>query len=330
MIFQAMMDVNRDHMSAYGECRETKEAEDVFKNEFGDQARVFFVFSGTAANVLALRSLTRSYQGVLCSSIAHIYSRECGAPESFACKLLPVDHDEGKIVVKNLEPYVTQYLGDQHSVQPKIVSITQITERGAVYTPEEIQKIADFCHSFDLYLHMDGSRLFNAAITLGCSLKEITTDVGVDILSLGGTKNGMLLGESVVFLKSDLEVDFKYLRKNSLQLFSKMRFFAAQYKAFFHKGYWKKNARHSNTMACMLKKELEKISQITIRNAVQGNMLFVCMPQEIIPELQEAFPFYINDAVHSEVRLVTTFDTTPEDIRSFVDLIALKLEKCNG
>ena len=221
----------------------------------------FFVFTGTAANVLSLSGITRSWNSVITASTAHLEQDECGAPEKFTgCKVLTVDTPDGKINTDLIEKHMHGFDFEHHS-QPKVISITQSTEMGTVYTVSEIRKIADFAHSKGMFLHMDGARIANAAVSLDLPFRAFTTDAGVDVLSFGGTKNGMMFGEAICFLKPGLSNDFKYIRKQGMQLASKMRFISAQYIAYFSNDLWKKCASHSNTMARMLAEKLEAIQR---------------------------------------------------------------------
>jgi len=320
-ILQAIINANQGHASAYGADDWTQKAVEKFREYFGNTVDVHFVFNGTAANVLSFASLTKSINAIICAETAHIQTNECGAPEKFTgCKLFTIPTSDGKLSVKMLERYL-QIIGDPHQAQPKIISITQATEFETVYTPEEIKAIADFAHAHKMFLHMDGARIANAAAYLNVSLKAITADVGVDVLSFGGTKNGLMCGEAVVFFNPSLSQDFKYIRKQGMQLASKMRFISAQYIALLSNDLWLKNAQHSNAMAQKFAQELGKISGITITQPVQANGVFAIIPQKYIAPLQAEYPFYVWNEATSEVRLMTSFDTTIEDIDAFVVLI---------
>ena len=320
-VLQAIIDANQGHASAYGADLWTQKAIDIFKEHFGDSIDVYFVLNGTGANVLGFATVIKTFQAIICAKGAHINVDECGAPEKFAgCKLLSIPTDNGKLSVGLIERHL-QRLGDQHHVQPKIISITQATEVGTVYSPQEIKELADFAHAHKMFLHMDGARIANAAAYLDVSLRAITTDVGVDILSFGGTKNGMMLGEAVIFFDPVLSRDFKYIRKQGLQLASKMRFIAAQFIALLSNDLWKKNAQHSNMMAQRLAKGLGTISDIVITQSVQANGIFAIIPSQYIAVLQDHYPFYVWNHETSEVRLMTTFDTTSDDVDMFIDLI---------
>jgi threonine aldolase len=320
-IMEAMMRVNVGHVVGYGADFYTERAIRKFKEYFGEDIEVFFVFNGTGANVTGLKTITESFNAIICSSYAHINSDECGAPEKFTgCKLLTIPSVDGKIRVREIEPLL-KGLRDQHHSQPKVISITQATELGKVYTVEEIRAIADFAHNNGLYLHMDGARIANAAASLGLTLKELTKDVGVDILSFGGTKNGMMYGEAVVFFNPDLAPNFKFFRKQGMQLASKMRYIAAQFEALLTDDLWLRNAKNSNNMAQYLAGEASKIPQIQITQEVEANGVFAQIPREWVTRLQEHYFFYVWNPQDSIVRWMTSFDTTEEDVRDFIDII---------
>ncbi len=320
-IFKAMQDVNIGHTIAYGDDVYTSEAIERIKNLFGKHVEVYFVFTGTAANVLGLTAVTRSYNSIICAETAHINEDECGAPEKYSgCKVLSVETQDGKLTPELIQKHLYGFDFEHHS-QPKIVSITQATEMGTVYKPEEIQIIADFAHKHNLLVHMDGARISNAAAFLNCDFKKITTDAGVDILSFGGTKNGMMYGEAVIFLNNSLAPDFKYFRKQGMQLTSKMRFIGAQFSAFLTDDLWLRNAKYSNKMAQLLAEKVKDIPDIKITQAVEANGVFAIVPQHIIPELQKEFFFYMWNEETSEVRWMTSFDTTEDDVIQFVETI---------
>lgn len=320
-IFEAMNSVNIGHTIGYGNDIYTELAIKTFREHLGEQAEVFFVFNGTAANVLCLSGVTRPWNSIITAGTAHIEQDECGAPEKFTgCKVLTVDTPDGKISVEMLGKHMHGFDFEHHS-QPKVISITQPTEMGTVYTVPEIKKIADFAHSKGLLLHMDGARLANAAVSLNLSFKEFTTDAGVDILSFGGTKNGMMYGEAVCFLTPGLSNDFKYLRKQGMQLASKMRFIAAQYNGYFKNELWKKTASHSNAMASLLYNKINGIKGITVTQKVQVNAVFVILPSIVAEALMKQYFFYPWDENKSEYRWMTSWDTTEEDIDNFVHLL---------
>lgn len=320
-IFKAMESANTGHVVGYGNDPITQKAIQVFKEKFGDKTEVFFVFNGTGANVLSLSTVTQSFHSVICAETAHIQEDECGAPEKFTgCKLLPVEPVNGKITPESILHHLKGFDFEHHS-QPRVISISQATEMGTVYQTNEIKAIAELAHKNNMLLHMDGARIANAAISLNLDFKEFTVDCGVDILSFGGTKNGMMMGEAVLFFRPELTTNTKYIRKQSMQLFSKMRFVGAQFLAYFENDLWKETATHANKMAQLLKAEVAKIPEIKITQPVVANGVFAVVPRKIIEPLQKRFFFYIWDDTNSEVRWMTSFDTTKEEIFEFVDLI---------
>jgi len=326
LILQSIISANQGHELGYGEDYFTKQAVSVFKKEFGEDTGVFFAFNGTGANVIALSSLINSYQSVICADTAHINVDECGAPEKqTGSKLILVKNKNGKIEPEEIKNKLT-VLGVQHHSQPGVISISQVTELGTVYTVEEIRAITDFAHSYGLYVHMDGARLANAAVALNLPFKTFTRDAGIDVLSFGGTKNGMMIGEAVLFFRPELIKNVQYIRKQTTQLYSKMRFISAQFIAYFENDLWKKNAEHSNKMARLLEKELSKIKGIKIAYPVESNGVFAIIPKRIIPELLKRSFFYIWDDSLSIVRLMASFDTKEEDIYDFVGILKESLK----
>ncbi len=326
-VLKAIIDANQGHDKAYGGDALTQKAVEIFKKHFGPQIDVYFVLTGTAANVLGLSTLLKSYQGIICAETAHINVDEAGAPEKYTgSKLLTIKTADGKITVDDIKNQLFS-MGDQHKVQPKVVSITQGTELGTLYTPDEIKKITDFAHAHTMFVHMDGARLCNAAAALNLPLAEITTDVGIDLLSFGGTKDGMMLGEAVIFFNKNLSEDFKFIRKQGMQLVSKMRFISAQFIALLSNDLWKKNAQHANAMAQLLAEELKAVPEIGLSRNVQANAVFAYVDPVLIPILQEKYFFYIWDEITSEVRWMTSFDTTQEDILEFVNFIKQTISK---
>ncbi len=319
-ILAAIEKVNTGHVVAYGDDPYTANAKNIIRQHFGD-CEVFFVLTGTGANVMGLSAVTSPFHSIICAETAHINVDECGAPERFSgCKLLPVETKNGKLTSSSIEKYMHGF-GFEHHSQPKVLSISQSTELGTVYTPEEIRKLADFAHGYHMLLHMDGARLANAVVSLDTDFKMITRDAGVDILSFGGTKNGMLFAESVIFFNKELSEDFKYIRKQSMQLASKMRFISAQFEAYLSNDLWKRNASHANNMARMLRDEVSKIKGIEITQKVESNGVFAIIPEGSIKKLQREYFFYVWDEPKSEVRWMTSFDTSEEDIINFVKLL---------
>jgi len=320
-ILKALSAANEGHAVGYGGDVLTAMAINRFKLEFGEQTDVYFVFNGTGANVLSLSTLTRSFHSVICAETAHIQVDECGAPEKFTgSKLLPVTTVKGKITPEGIAKYLHGFDFEHHS-QPGIISISQVTELGTVYTVQEIKAITSLAHQYGLFVHMDGARIANAAVALNLPFRTFTVDAGIDVLSFGGTKNGMMMGEAVLFFNPELSKHTKYIRKQSMQLYSKMRFVSAQFLAYFENELWKQNATHSNKMAKLLEKQVREIPAIQLTQDVEANGVFAIVPREIIPQLQEKYFFYMWDEHRSEVRWMTSFDTQEEDIVNFTALI---------
>src|SRR6266567_1101446 len=318
-VLKAVSAVNQGHVVGYGDDSYTDSAVRLFKRHFGDDIAVFFVFNGTDANCLGLKSLTSSYHAVMCAEAAHIYVDECGAPEKFTgCKLIPIPTQDGKLRPEAVRA-AYHGIGVEHHVQPRVVAITQSTEVGTVYKAEEIRQLAYFAHERGMFLHMDGARIANAAASLGLGLRQATRDLGVDVLSFGATKNGGMGSEAVVFFDPKLAADFKFYRKQGMQLASKMRFLSAQFEALLKDGLWLRNAQHANRMALLLKRELSKIPQAKVVYKVQANGVFVKLPRRVIAKLQKRYFFYMWDEAQSMVRWMCSWDTTEADVRQFVD-----------
>jgi threonine aldolase len=319
-ILTAIQEANHGHAPSYGTDIWSEKAIALFKKEFGPQAEVFFVFNGTAANVLSLRGMLASYQSVLCSDVSHLQMDECGAPEFFAgCKLHTLPSQQGKISLQDLKAALIRR-GDQHFSQAKVVSLTQPTELGTCYSLAEVKTIVDWAHHEKLWVHLDGARLANAAHHLGASFRELTTDLGVDVVSFGGTKNGLMMGEAIVFLNPALADNFKYIRKQSAQLPSKTRFLAAQFEAYLAQSLWKEIAEHSATMAERLYQGLKGLPSFEITAARHSNAVFVKIPKDYVKLLREKYFFYVWDEKTFECRLMTSWDTTTEDVDGFVAL----------
>jgi len=317
-ILEAIARVNQGHVVAYGDDPYTRSAIAKFQEHFGHDVDVFFAFNGTGANVLSLQALTRPYHAVLCSDYAHIYMDECGAPEKHTgCKLIPLPNQDGKITLDSVRG-AYHGIGDQHHVQARVISITQSTEMGTVYQPAEIRELAEFAHERGMFLHVDGARIANAAASLGVTLADITRHAGVDILSFGGTKNGMMYGEAVILFDRRYAANFRFIRKQGMQLASKMRFIAAQFEALLANDLWLRNAIHANTMAQQLATSAAVIPGVTITQNVQSNAVFAVIPHDCIARLQEYYFFYVWNEPRGEVRWMTSFDTTEEDVRNFV------------
>jgi threonine aldolase len=322
-VLAAVVAANAGHHVAYGDDPHTRAALDLFRDHFGPDSEAFLVGTGSAANVLSLQAVLRPYESVVCASSAHINTDECGAPEHYiGCKLLDVRTPDGKLTVAGIEDAAWGW-GDEHHTQPRVVSITQTTEVGTCYSAAELAAIADWVHAHDMVLHVDGARIANAAATLGVGLRDATA--GVDVLSFGGTKNGLLGGEAVVFLRPGLSGGFRFLRKQAMQLTSKMRFVGAQFAALLSDDLWLRNAAHANAMAQRLAAGVRDVPALTITQAVQANAVFATVPADAVPGLQAAYPFYVWDAARSEVRWMTSYDTTEADVDGFVAAIRAAL-----
>jgi len=324
LVLTALCEANRGHAIGYGDDPWTKEATEAFRREFGPDAEVFFVFLGTAANVLALNALTRPHECVICAQSAHINVDECGAPERFlGSKLLSFPAINGKLDVKDVESAL-HLLGNEHHAQPKTVSITQCTELGTLYQPREIRALADLAHANGMRLHMDGARIGNAAASLGQSLAQATRDLGVDVLSFGGTKNGMMYGEAVVFFRPELAAQFRYIRKQGMQLASKMRYVSAQFTAMLTNGLWRESAAQANSMAQLLARTVSSIPGVTVTRPVETNAVFARIPARAVHALQKRFFFYVWDPTPEntpEVRWMCSFDTTEDDVNAFAQAL---------
>jgi threonine aldolase len=317
-VLKKIEQVNTGHCVGYGDDPFTEEAIQLFKMHFGDNSIPYFTFTGTASNVLGIGAGIQSFQSVICPSTAHIYVDECGAPEKFnGCKVQAIDTEDGKLTPELVSPLLTGF-GFEHHSQPGIISISQSTEMGTVYTVDEISLLANLAHKNNMLLHMDGARLANAVVSLNKTFKEVTQDAGVDILSFGGTKNGLMAAESIVFFDDKVAQNFKYLRKQGMQLASKMRFIAAQFIAYLSTDLWRTNALHANNMAAMLHKMILKIPEVTVTQKVEANGIFAIVPRKVIGPLRKEFFYYTWDEGANEVRWMTSFDTTERDIEQFI------------
>ncbi|HZK58429.1 MAG TPA: low specificity L-threonine aldolase [Cryobacterium sp.] len=330
-VLEAIVSANGAHQIAYGEDVYTARLQDVFARHFGEGVEAFPVFNGTGANVLGLQSMLPRWGAVICTATAHIHTDEGGAPEKVAgLKLLPVATPDGKLTPALIDQEAFGW-GDEHRAQPLVVSITQTTELGTVYTVDEVRAIADHAHGLGMKLHMDGARISNAAASLGVPLRAFTRDAGVDVLSFGGTKNGMMLGESIVVLNPEASEGLTYLRKLNMQLSSKMRFISAQLIAMLDGDLWLRNASHSNAMAGRLRASLEagiaagKVTGLSFSQATQANSIFAVLPPGVADRLRESFRFYDWNQATGEVRWMCGFDTTEEDIDAFVAALEQEL-----
>jgi len=314
------------HQIAYGDDAYTARLREVVKAGFGERTEAYPVFNGTGANVIGLQAMCERWSAVICAESAHINSDEGGAPEKVAgLKLLPVATPDGKLTPALVDTQAHGW-GVPHHAQPRVVSIAQVTELGTVYSPEEIAAICAHAHGLGMLVHMDGARLSNAAACLDVPMRAITTDVGIDVLSFGGTKNGLMLGEAVVVLNPDAVRGLPYLRKAATQLCSKMRFVSAQLIALLDGDLWRRNARHANEMARRLAEAAGAVPGIEILQPVQANAIFAAVPRDVSARLRERFHFYTWDERPGEevevVRWMTAFDTTEADVRAFSAALA--------
>jgi threonine aldolase len=317
-----MAEANNGHAVSYGADPWTTRAQEILRGHFGQESDSLLVFNGSGANVVSIRAVCRPWEAVICADTAHVNVDEGGAPERIAgVKLLTVATPDGKLTPDDVRARVTR-VGDEHAVQPRLVTITQSSEYGTRYSPEETAALAQTIHELGLVLHMDGSRLSNAAAGLGCGLGDLTAAVGVDVLSLGGTKNGMVLGEAVVFLNPALGEGARYLRKQSLQLASKSRFLAAQFIALFEGDLRRRNAVHANAMAARLANGIGAIGGVTITQVVQANGVFAVLPPEAADAVRARWPFYTWDEATGEERLMCSWDTTAEEVDAFAQALA--------
>lgn len=317
-MMKALESVNEGHASSYEEDDASRRAKDVLRRHFGPGSDPYFVFNGTAANVLAVRALCESWHSVLCSDASHLWNHEGGAPEALTgCKLVAVPSRDGKLSLDSLKGLLGER-GNQHASQPRLVSLTQPTELGTLYQASEVRAICAWAHAEGLLVHVDGSRLVNAAAALGVGLGALTTELGVDAVSLGGTKNGLMFGEAVVFLKPGLSRAFPWLRKQNLQLASKTRFLAAQFEAWLGGDLWREIAQHSNQMAQRLEQGLRAVPGVEVSRATETNAVFARLPAAWIEPLRQIAPFYVWDPKTGEVRLMASWDTRPADVDAFV------------
>ncbi|PZR58879.1 MAG: threonine aldolase [Candidatus Meridianibacter frigidus] len=319
-VLEAIARANSGQAVSYGEDSHTRDATRRFREIFGSQTEVLFTFNGTGANVTAIASLLSPFEAVICPASAHLNTDECGALERFAgIKILAVPTPNGKLTPELIGPFA-QAPREEHHVQPRLISLSQTTEFGGVYSTAELAAICNFARAHDLLVHMDGARLSNAAAALDLSLHDATT--GIDVLSFGGTKNGLIFGEAVVFLEGSLQRGgAKFVRKQAMQLASKMRFISAQFEALLTNDLWLLNARHANAMASRLEMLVRDIRGIKISRPVEANAVFAVLPREIIAPLQREFFFYLFDEARCEARWMTSFDTTPDDVDAFAILL---------
>jgi len=328
-VMDALAAVSTGHEPAYGYDAVTKRVEGLLRAEFGEHAHAFLVFNGTGANVVGLRALLQPWQGVVCAESAHLNVDEGGAPERLGgFKLLPVPAPDGKLTPELVRQRIVR-IGDEHAVQPGVISVTQSTELGTLYTPDELRALAGLAREHGMRFHIDGARLTNAAAALGVPLRAISTDVGADAVSFGGTKAGLMLGEAVVLLGDGLEPALPYLRKQSMQLASKMRYVAAGFEALLAGELWRRAAGHANAMAARLAAALEGVDGLRLTQRVQANVVFAILDPAATEALQREWGFYTWDERTGEVRWMCAHDTRPEDVDAFAAAIRDALARNN-
>jgi len=320
-VMEAIVEANKDHALGYGDDQWTAEAVRQLKEVFTLECEPLLVFNGTGCNVVALQIATRPFHSILCAETAHIFADECGAPvKNTGCQIRPIATHDGKLTPELISPFLHGF-NDQHHSQPGVIYLSQCTELGTLYTAEELKAITALAHQHGMFVHMDGARLANAAAALNVSLKALTADCGIDLLSFGGTKNGLMMGECVIIFHPELAKNARFYRKQSAQLASKMRYLSAQFTAYFTGDLWLKNATHANEMAIMLYNELKKYPEIHFTQKVESNALFLTMPHKVIGKLLEKWFFYFWNEEAGEIRLVTSFDTTREDVLDFLETV---------
>ena len=327
LVMDAVIKANENHAVGYGDDPWTAAAVTKIKEIFGEKASPFFVFNGTGANSVALQAVTRSFNSILCAETAHINVDECGAPGRMTgCAIVTIPTPDGKLTPELIKPHLHNF-GVCHHSQPKVVYISQVTELGTVYTIEEVKAIADLLHAHNMYLHMDGARLANACAFLNCSMKQVTVDAGVDVLSFGGTKNGMMMGEAVVAFSPDIAENLMYFRKQSAQLASKLRYLSAQFIPYLENNLWLENAMKANLAPTKLADIMKQYPQICFTQKIESNALFFTIPTEALGKLQEEYFFYMWNEEQNEARLVTSWDTTGEDIAGFEESLKIIFSK---
>ena len=332
-VLAAIAEANNGHQSAYGDDVYTARLGEVLRGHFGEQAEAFATFNGTGANVVSLAAMLPRWGAVICAATAHINVDEGGAPERMgSLKLLAIPTPEGKLTPELVDREAWGW-GNEHRAQPLVVSITQTTELGTAYTVDEITALAEHAHARGMRLHLDGARLSNAAAHLNSSLRSFTTDAGVDVVSLGGTKNGILAGEAVVVLNPEAASGMPYVRKLSMQLASKMRFASAQLIALYEGDLWLRNARQANAMADLLRAGLEagindgSMPGLRLTQPTQSNAVFAVLPREAAERIRAQHRFYDWDEAAGEVRWMCSYDTTPEHVRDFLTTISTELTR---
>lgn len=321
LMMQAIIDANKNHAVGYGDDDWTREAEKAVKRLIEkEDVEPLFVFNGTGANAIALQACTLPFHHIVCASTAHIAVDECGAPARFTgCALKEIATADGKLTPERIRPLLHGF-GVEHHSQPKVIVISQTTETGTAYTLREIKLLADLAHEHGMYLFVDGTRMANACAFLNVSVKAMTVDCGVDIFTFGGTKNGLMIGEVLVPLRKELAENIRYYRKQTTQLYSKMRFVSAQFIPYFNEGIWLENARKSNAAAQKLAAGMRKAG-VELTQEVQSNAVFFTLSEEKTAQLRERYFFYDWDVERNERRLVCSWDTTEEDLAGFISYL---------
>lgn len=327
-VMQALSKANKDHALGYGDDSWTEEAICKIRETFTPDCEPLFVFNGTGSNVVALQLMTRPYHSIVCAETAHIYVDECGSPVKMTgCQIRPVATPDGKLTPELIAPYLHSF-GDQHHSQPAAIYLSQCTELGTIYTPEELKAITTLAHRYGMRVHMDGARIANACAALNLSLKAMTVDCGIDVLSFGGTKNGLMMGECVIVFDESLKAEARFVRKQSAQLASKMRYLSCQFTAYLTGDLWLKNATHANAMAHKLYEALSRYPDVRFIQKAESNQLFLTMPRPIIDRMLQSYFFYFWNEAADEIRLVTSFDTTEQDMEEFISLLQI-CHRCN-
>lgn len=320
-VMEALHQANMNHALGYGDDQWTQEAIGKIREAFTPDCEPLFVFNGTGSNVVALQLMTRPYHSILCAETAHIYVDECGSPAKMTgSQIRPIATTDGKLTPELIRPYLHGF-GDQHHSQPAAIYLSQCTELGTIYTSQELKAITALAHEHGMRVHMDGARIANACASLRLSLKELTVDCGIDLLSFGGTKNGLMMGECVVIFDDALKSEARFVRKQSAQLSSKMRYLSCQFTAYLTDDLWLKNANHANVMAQRLYEALRCCPDVRFTQKAESNQLFLTLPRPLIDRLLQSYFFYFWNEAADEIRLVTSFDTTEEDVETFASLL---------
>ena len=320
-VMQALVDANAGHALGYGDDKWTEEATEMVKSLFARPCEPLFVFNGTGSNTMALQLMTRPYHIIFCAETGHIAVDECGAPgKGTGCFIRTIATPDGKLTPELLAPYMVNF-GVEHHSQPGAVYISQCTELGTIYKPQELRELCDYAHAHGLQVHMDGARIANAAAALGLSIDEVSAACGIDTLTLGGTKNGLMGAECVVIFNENMIGEGRYFRKQACQLASKMRYLSAQFKAFLSNDLWLRCAQHANHMAQLLVEGLRQLPDVTFTQQVESNQIFLTMPIEKSRKLHDKYYFYYWNEPVGEMRLVTSWDTTEEDIHNLISYL---------